>query len=141
MPRIFASFLMLALSNSATADCLPALEGWIELRGEVAACKRVKAPRPSREPFFRIELLRPTAQLHGCDDDACLAEAIYLQYAGFLEGLSVFFVPASSGATCEALIGQAKLVAKVSHQCCDTIPHRGKCALGGPILEPVTNEF
>lgn len=141
MPRVVASLLLLALPLTAAADCLPPLEGRLEVRGEVASCKSVKAPRPSREPFLRVELSRTSARVLGCDDGSCLAESLYTAYASLLEESSLFFVPASSGATCQSLLSHAELVAELPYQCCDTFPHRGKCALGGPILLPVANEF
>lgn len=140
MFRLFAYLLFIALPLQATADCLPPLEGWLELRGEIVSCRSVKAPRPSGAPFLRVELRSPTATIRDCENEACPGESMYERYARALEERTLFFVQESSVETCGRLRSSQVLVAKVAYRCCDTIPHRGVCALSGALLEPIGDD-
>lgn len=141
MTRLLALLAAIVVSSPATADCPPPFEGWIQLHGEVAACRQVRAPRPSREPFLRLRLDSPAASVQDCEGRECLGLAHYESYAESLEDRELFFVRAREGVSCSSIQQTRRLAARVTYQCCDTIPHRGVCALGGPVIELVADEL
>ena len=141
MLRTIACFALLAATFPALADCLPDIEGWIQIEAEVVSCKRVNAPAPEAGQLLRVKIRKPTASLEGCLPQGCAEEKSYAPYVQFLGNTRSVFFRASSGAKCKNISKNTPLKVAVVDQCCDTIPHRGLCKLPGPVVQLLRAEF
>ncbi|MDX1556525.1 MAG: hypothetical protein R3212_10905 [Xanthomonadales bacterium] len=136
MKRLLAALLLCALGSPAAADCLPFPEGGIELRGVVTSCQVVRAPPPADESLLQLHMDSPSALILDCGERECLPPSLHAPYLDLLEGRDLFFLRAGEGISCSTVQVEQPLVARVMNQCCDTVPHRGFCAVDGPVLEP-----
>lgn len=100
----------------------------------ITACRSVDAPKPDGRPLLRLSVAE--LGLHvlpgpGDDDDVLSA---HRQYAALLEPGKTLFAEVRPGVDCKTLPREEVHVAVVEAHCCDTLPHKGVCALPGPLV-------
>lgn len=129
----FAAALV-AMSSGAQADCLQVIEGSMLAVFRITACRSVDAPKPDGRPLLRLSVAELGVHvLPGPgDDDEVLSP--YRKHAALLERSQYLFVEARQGVDCKTLTRGEVHVAAVDARCCDTLPHRGVCALPGPLV-------
>lgn len=122
------------LAGDVRADCLNPMKGAVEASLQVQSCRIVTAPRPDKRRLARIRVSGLDVQtvLDPTDDPEVLTS-----YAPLVENIStsrVVYVEVRSDEGCASFPEGRQVVASIQVLCCDTIPHRGLCALPGPIV-------
>lgn len=125
-----------ALAGEARADCLMPLQGVVEATFQVESCHIVKAPRPDKRRLARI---RTTGLAVRTVPDLADSPENVSSYGAFVAGISsarTVYLEADSTDACASFPDGRQVVASVEVLCCDTLPHKGLCALPGPIVRP-----
>ncbi len=133
---VAAALAILVISAPVKGDCLPSIEGSIQATFLVNSCRMVKAPRPDRRPLIRLSVSELKARASPEPGDSAESISSYDHYVAILGQKRHLFVDAAGGATCADFPTGTEHTATIEILCCDTIPHKGICALAGPLIRP-----
>jgi hypothetical protein len=132
--KTLASVLILATAQLAHADCLPPIDGSLDVVAEPISCKVIKTPAPETGTLLEIAVRNSKVALR-CNVAICRGSEHYEFYIRHLNSQSQIFSEASEQTTCSKVMAQPTLKARVVVQCCDTLPHEGTCSLNGPLVK------
>ncbi len=135
MQRTILIILAVLTPSIALADCLPEIDGWLQIKSKVLSCKTVRAPKPAQDEYLGFELSEPSVSIQDCNSGGCSGSELYSRYIGYLENSGHAFLPKIDNVSCENVGVNGTITAKIVVQCCDTIQHQGTCKLQGPIIE------
>lgn len=124
------------IAGDARADCLTPLQGVVEAAFQVESCRVAAAPRPDKRRLARI---RVSGLAVRTVPDLADAPEVVSSYGPFVENIRTsrtVYVELGSDDACASFPKGRQVVASVEVMCCDTIPHRGLCALPGPVVRP-----
>lgn len=127
---------LLIISGPVRGDCLPSIEGSVQATFRVDSCRMVKAPKPDRRSLVRLSVseLEVRAIPGGADSEESIS--YYDQYIANVSRKKYLFVDAAGGDMCLDFAPATEHSAAVEILCCDTVPHKGVCALTGSLIRP-----
>lgn len=131
--------LVVALAGfvgEARADCLVPLQGVVEASFGVQSCRITQAPRPDKRRLVRIRVENLAVRIVAGPTDDPESLAGYEGFAANIRSARTVYVESDGEDACASFPAGRHVVASVEVMCCDTIPHRGLCALTGPIVRP-----
>jgi hypothetical protein len=128
--------VLLVLAGEARADCLVPMRGVVEASFEVQSCRIANAPRPDKRRLARIRVASMSVRTVPDSADALEVVSSYATFVASLSTARTVYVEVVSKDACASFPEGREVVASVAVMCCDTIPHRGLCALPGPIVRP-----
>jgi len=127
---------LVGLTGEAQADCLMPMQGVVEATFQIESCRIVKAPRPDKRRLARIRTTDLTVRTVPDSADAPELVSSYEAFVANISSARTVYVEADSKNDCASFQKGRQVVASVEVMCCDTIPHKGLCALPGPIVRP-----
>lgn len=127
---------IVGLAGEAWADCLAPMQGVVEASFQVKSCRIIKAPRPDKRMLARIRVIGLNVRaISDATDDPVLVSS-YGMLVSNIKSSRTVYVDAGSDDACASFPKGRRVVSSVEVICCDTIPHRGLCALPGPLVRP-----
>lgn len=112
------------------------MQGVVEASFQVRSCNITKAPHPDKRKLARIRVAN--LAVHTVPDSADAPEVVssYETFVSNISSARTVFVELGADDTCSTFQKGRQVVASVEVMCCDTIPHKGLCALPGPVVRP-----
>ena len=127
---------IVGLTGEARADCLMPIQGVVEATFQVESCRIAKAPRPDKRRLARIRTTDLTVRIVPDSADSPEVVASYGTFVANTSSARTVYLKAESKVACASFPKGRQVIASVEVMCCDTPPHRGLCALPGPIVRP-----
>ena len=127
---------LVGLTGVARADCLVPMQGVVVASFQVESCRIAMAPRPDKRRLARIRTTDLTVRTVPNSADSPEIVSSYGAFVANISSARMVYLEADSKDACASFPKGRQVVASVEVTCCDTLPHKGLCALLGPIVWP-----
>lgn len=127
---------LVGLAGESRADCLSPMQGGVQVSFQVQSCRIVTAPRPDKRKLVRIRVANLAVRTAPGSGDAPEVVSSYEMIAPSISSARTVYVESGAKSGCAPFPEGRQVVASAATTCCDTIPHKGLCALPGPIVRP-----